>query len=194
MISSQLDALSFIDAEVSAEERAAVAQLIEQEVETTTTANLHPDLAAIRPSRLSSELEDYISNISVHRGHGIDPSRYNLTDKDTADTRKLYLLAFYAQQRCENLELLAQYGKNQWLLGNDQFEQDLKALELVLQADGTRVRQLAIEREAQQTDVRVTFDYLENKWRESLKNVVDVNVACLGLETAAVAQTTQEYQ
>jgi hypothetical protein len=194
MISSQLDALSFIDAEVSAEERAAVAQLIEQEVETTTTANLHPDLATIRPSRLSAELEDYIANISVHRGCGIDASRYTLTDKDTTDTRKLYLLAFYAQQRRENLELLAQYGKNQWLLGNDQFEQDLKALELALQADGARVRQLAIDREAQQTDVRVTFDYLESKWRESLKNVVDVNVACLGFETAATAQTTQGYQ
>lgn len=192
MISSQLDALSVIDPEISAEERAAVAQLIEHEVESPTTASLHPDLPAIRPSRLSSELEDYVANISTQGGSGIDASRYTLTDKDITDTRKLYLLAFYAQQRRENLELLTQYGKNQWLLGNDQFEQDLKALELALQADGGRVRQLAIERETQQNDVRVTFEYLETKWRESLKNVVDVNVACLGLEAAA--QTTQESQ
>ncbi|KAF5092249.1 hypothetical protein D0Z03_002959 [Geotrichum reessii] len=190
MSSSQLDALSFIDPEISAEERTAVNLLIEKETRIAGPYP-HPDLRKTRPSRLSPELEDYVAHISTSRNKGIDASRYTLTDSDAEDTRKLYLLMFYAQQRRENLELLAQHGKNQWLLGNDQFERDLKVLELALQEDGARVRQLTLDRETQQTDVRMTFEYLENRWRESLKNVVDVNVACLGLEATIAGQNSQ---
>lgn len=115
---------------------------------------------------------------------GIDLDRYtNLyDDKGDLDPKKAYVSLAYSRGRLENLNLLSGYGKNQWLIGNDQLQTKLKELEETLEEQNKTLEAINNDRKIRQQESQTTYEYLQTRWKEGLKNVVDVNVECLRLE------------
>lgn len=143
----------------------------------------HPVLPPL-PTRslLTAALETEMKEIeSGVRTKGIDVSRFQPTS-DNCSLEQLYCLLSYSKSRHENLALLSEYGKNQWLIGNDQLEQLLKQLEQNLENINRAIENINSERKTKQVDMETTYKYLDSRWRDGIKNLVDVNVACIKLE------------
>jgi hypothetical protein len=114
---------------------------------------------------------------------GIDLSRYtDLQDGKSLKTQQTYVALGYTLSRQENLSLMGEFGKNQWLIGNDQLEKSLKELELELQEQKKAIEVVNNERKRKQLEAQPTLTYLESRWRDGIKGLVDVNLACLKLE------------
>ena len=177
-----------LDAEPTEAEISKVMALVQAELESTKHGKPHPDSLSSKPKStyLSSEMSQYVTEVGESRQvKGIDLARYSSDLQDSNNGIKLkhaYTALCYAQDRYENLTLLSEYGRNQWLIGNDNLEQDLKQLELEVENERRLIDTINAERRAQQSNVKTTFDYLESRWREGIRNVVDVNIACLQLQ------------
>ncbi|KAJ8099934.1 breast carcinoma amplified sequence 2-domain-containing protein [Lipomyces tetrasporus] len=102
---------------------------------------LHPSIPPLPEFKFTPLIEDAITRVSQANGdvsviRGIDLSRYTSLDFEADDPaeqqenlRKAYVALGYTQIRKDNLDLISLVGRNQWLLGNDELEQDLKRLE-----------------------------------------------------------------
>ncbi|KAK7207480.1 Pre-mRNA-splicing factor SPF27 [Myxozyma melibiosi] len=109
--------------------------------------SLHPSIPALRDSKFTPLMQDALEQLAKADGDtsvlaGIDTSRYSSLGMDTedpeqqkAELRKVYVALAYTQIRKENLDIMTLLGKNQWLLSNDELEQDLRALESDLVAE-----------------------------------------------------------
>lgn len=113
----------------------------------------------------------------------IDLARYTeLSGTHGLKLKQAYTALVYAAQRHEDLTLLAEYGRNMWLMGNDALEQELKAVELAVEQARREVETVNAARRAQQADVSTTVEYLNKRWRDGIRSVVEVGVACAELE------------
>ncbi|KAK9370787.1 Pre-mRNA-splicing factor SPF27 [Lipomyces kononenkoae] len=102
---------------------------------------LHPSIPALPEFKFTPMMQDALTKISETNGdvgaiRGIDLSRYTSLDFEAEDPaaqqenlRKAYVALGYTQIRKDNLDLMSLMGRNQWLLGNDELEQNLKTLE-----------------------------------------------------------------
>ncbi|KAK9241045.1 Pre-mRNA-splicing factor SPF27 [Lipomyces kononenkoae] len=102
---------------------------------------VHPSIPALPEFKFTPMIQDALTRISEANGdvsaiRGIDLSRYTSLDFEAEDPasqeenlRKAYVALGYTQIRKDNLDLMSLVGRNQWLLGNDELEQDLKTLE-----------------------------------------------------------------
>lgn len=57
------------------------------------------------------------------------------SDQQKDDLKRVYVALAYTKIRKENLDIMTLQGKNQWLLSNDEIEQELKELEMDLVAE-----------------------------------------------------------
>jgi pre-mRNA-splicing factor SPF27 len=80
-----------------------------------------------------------------------------------------------------NLELLDQFGKNAWLVGNSQLEDVLRSLEKDVVATQGRVDEVNKARKAAQEGVRGEMESLEQSWKKGIGRVVEVEVAAEGV-------------
>lgn len=155
----------------------------------------HPSLPKLRPSssELSKETSDWIdhvgSGIESEKYPRIDLSRYtNPFDESTQSSssnpslKNAYIALAYAQDRLENLSMLEEYGKNQWLVGNDELDQTVSQLEAAVREERAALELTQQERRTRQENSKVTMEYLEKRWVEGIRNVVDVNIAVLQLK------------
>lgn len=182
-IDSHFDSLPYLDDEPTEEEVREINLLILKEAGSFT--HPHHDIGPEYTStHLSQSMEDYIKG---PREPGIDLSRY--TELNHTDKKQVRLALAYADDRYENLTLLSEYGKNQWLISNDFLDQDLKLLSTKVEEERMLIDSVNAERRQQQLDIQTTYSYLENRWKESLRNVVDVNIACLELEAQKQTQS-----
>lgn len=136
-------------------------------------------------------MDQYIKDVGKSRSRpgGIDLTRYSDLQNAAGapgalNLKHAYVALEYADARAEALTLLGEYGRNQWLIGNDQLEQTLKQVELEVERERARIEAVNAARREQQSGVKTTLEYLESRWREGIRNVVDVNVACLQLEAS----------
>ncbi|KAK9388963.1 Pre-mRNA-splicing factor SPF27 [Lipomyces mesembrius] len=102
---------------------------------------LHPSIPSLPEFKFTPLIQDALTRVSQANGDitaisGIDLSRYSSLDFEADDPveqqenlRKAYVALGYTQIRKDNLDLISLVGRNQWLLGNDELEQDLKTLE-----------------------------------------------------------------
>lgn len=165
----------------------AAKEAIDSELENVDRKTFHPNLPPLeKTSFLTSVLEE---EIAIHeRGgqveKGIDLDRYtNLYDnKGHLDPKKAYVSLAYSRSRLENLNLLTEYGKNQWLIGNDQLQTKLKEMEGNLEEQNRTLEAINNDRKLRQKESQTAYEYLQTHWKDGLKNVVDVNVECLKLE------------
>lgn len=74
------------------------------------------------------------------------------------------------------LELLEQFGKNAWLIGNSQLEDVLRDLEKGLVKTKQRTEELNRERKGAQEGGQAAMEGSERAWREGIGRVVEVQL------------------
>lgn len=83
----------------------------------------------------------------------------------------------YLAIRRANLELLERGGRNAWLVGNYQLEDELRQLEKEL-ADAKREMDIVnLERQRRQEDVKGEMQMLEQTWRTGVGRVLETELA-----------------
>jgi pre-mRNA-splicing factor SPF27 len=166
-------------------------QQIEQEAKSVISSELHSNVPPSKKSYLTPTLEHQLSQIARNEPleRGIDLERYSkLHSKDSKgasvlNIERAIVALEYSHFAQENLSLLAEYGKNQWLISNDQLEHDLKRVEERIQNEKREIDTINWERKSKQSESASTLNYLEDRWKDGLKRVLDVNVANLTLES-----------
>jgi len=110
---------------------------------------------------------------------GIDLERYD--PAASSDLVAAYSSAVHLSTRLTNLSLLAEFGKNAWLLHNSQLEELLKKEEEKLMALRTEVEVCNKERKGAQVDVQGEMKRLEERWKKAVGRVLEVELATEGL-------------
>jgi pre-mRNA-splicing factor SPF27 len=88
-----------------------------------------------------------------------------------------YVSDAYLAVRRANLELLDRGGKNAWLLGNYQLEDELRQLERELAETKREIDVVNLERQRRQEDVKGEMEMLEQTWRTGVGRVLETEVA-----------------
>ena len=99
-----------------------------------------------------------------------------------SDVKANLIAAEYLTNRTDNLALLETYGSNSWLIGNAIQEHSLGLLEMELaqlKEEATRINR---ERKRQNLELGGEIDKLGQRWRKALRGIVEVEIACAGLE------------
>ncbi|KAK9479254.1 Pre-mRNA-splicing factor SPF27 [Lipomyces japonicus] len=98
-----------------------------------------PSLDEFKITPLIQEALDRAAKGEPPAAGSVDVSRYAKIDFESAEgpeaqenLRKAYVALAYTQIRKDNLDLLSLLGKNQWLIGNDEYESDLTQMEIDL--------------------------------------------------------------
>jgi hypothetical protein len=119
---------------------------------------------------------------------GINLQKYSLSD----DVKTNLVAAEYLASRTDNLALLETYGTNAWLIGNSIQEHSLGVLETELaelKEEGIRVNR---ERKHAHLEAGGQIDKLDQRWRKALRGVLEVEIACAGLEEEIQAKKRQK--
>ena len=194
LIQSQTDNLPFIDQAPSEEALASADALINQELSPEATATaLHHSIPDLRQPQFSSlvDTEHAFLAEGKPRETGIDLTRYEALDAPEAGSdiahwratlQKAYASAEYLRGRETNLALLETYGKNAWLVGNNQLEALLKGLETEIEAARIELENVERERRDVQAGVQGEFEGLERGWREGVGRLIEVLAAAEGVK------------
>lgn len=95
--------------------------------------------------------------------------------------RQAYTSHAYLSSRQLNLSLLERYGKNAWLVGNSQIEDELRTLEKELAETRRQTEELNEQRRRAQETVRGEIEGLEEAWRNGVGRTIEAEVAGEGL-------------
>ena len=79
------------------------------------------------------------------------------------------------------MALLETYGKNAWLVGNNQLEGLLKGLEAEIEAARIELEGVERERRDKQASVQGEVESLERGWREGVGRLIEVLAAAEGV-------------
>ncbi|KAB5554696.1 Pre-mRNA-splicing factor SPF27 [Coniochaeta sp. 2T2.1] len=185
------ESLPYIDPEPTPAERAAAESLITHERSLVPDdphhALLPPPLSPTFSPLIQSELDRIAAKQPLK---AIDLTRYEAPDapspsasKDELSSvlQKAYASATYLGARRAHLALLDSYGKNAWLVGNYQLEQELKSLETELGETKKEIDLLAVRRRRQQEEVEGEIKGLEEGWKRGVGRVLETEVAVEGL-------------
>ncbi|TKA60218.1 hypothetical protein B0A55_12423 [Friedmanniomyces simplex] len=184
-------ALPFIDVAPSADAMIAAQTLIQAEHPPDHSTALHPSLPTARASRFSDLIEAEHTRLSSSGAAkeaktGIDLSRYAPPDPPsptasnetwTTALQQASTSAEYLAARSVNLSLLESYGRNAWLVGNSQLENELKRLEV--EVERVKLEQEAVEqaRRAGQGNAEGELKGLEEGWRGGVGRMIEVLAA-----------------
>ena len=80
------------------------------------------------------------------------------------------------------MELLDQFGKNAWLVGNSQLEDVLRGVEKDLVETRKRIEALNRERKGMQEAERPELEGGEREWREGVGRVMEVEMGIIRKE------------
>jgi pre-mRNA-splicing factor SPF27 len=144
------------------------------------TTKEHPFVATLPapppPSTFSSsEYERFSQNKPLN---AIDTQRYQVS----SDVRANLVAAEYLDGRSDNLALLETYGSNSWLIGNAIQEHSLGLLETEFAQLKEKSVRINRERKRLNLESGGEIDKLGQRWRKALRGVVEVEIACAGLE------------
>lgn len=182
---------SDIDTAPSQEEITSAKSLIAAELPQNYQTTLHERLPQQPEIKFPAAIETEHARIAADlpKAGGIDLSRYEAQDapttNDIADWRSVLQKAYasheYLQSRVTNLSLLETYGKNAWLISNDQLEQILRDAEKEVVARKQDIEALEQERRTRQEASGGEIKSLEQSWREGVGRMIEVEVAAEGL-------------
>lgn len=193
LIQSQTDHLPYIDQAPSTEALAAANALIQAELAPESTTDIHSSIPTFREPQFSSlvDTEHAMLAEGKPRETGVDLSRYEALDAPEAGSdiaiwratlQKAHASAEYLRGRETNLALLETYGKNAWLVGNNQLEGLLKGLEAEIEAARIELENIERERRDRQLGVQGEVESLERGWREGVGRLIEVLAAAEGLK------------
>lgn len=180
-----------IDPAPSTAQLEAAAAIISSELDPSHTQTLHASIpSSYEPtfSPLITSSHDQIASTKSARapGTGIDLTRYeepsapsSSSDHDAWRTalRTAYISQSYLTQRQLNLSLLERYGKNAWLIGNSQVEEELNTLEKELAVIKAQVEEVEEERRQRQDSVKGELEGLDETWRSTIGRAIEAEVA-----------------
>lgn len=190
-----------LDEDPTQEQRAAIETLIQSEVAKDAPQGLHPStLATHRETSFPSSIvaaHENIAQTGAARtpGTGIDTSRYEELDAPESKSdingwksvlRRAYTAEYYLGNRAENLRALEEYGKNAWLIGNSQIEDELRTLERELKDTRAQVQSTEEQRRLNQESVRGEMQALSETWQTALGRAIEAEVETEKLRTRAL--------
>jgi len=196
------DSLPYIDAEPTTAERVAAQALINASLETPLDPASHPFLPPLIPANFSPLIESEHQRIAAKEPlQAIDTSRYESSDlpsptvpnskkaksaevlkNETAQVLQgAYTTSTYLSARTTNLTLLDTFGKNSWLIGNAQLEDELRAIEQELADAKTEIDYVVVARKGAQEGVAGEIMGLGETWRRGVGRVLETEVAAEGL-------------
>ncbi|KAK1983257.1 breast carcinoma amplified sequence 2 [Colletotrichum cereale] len=91
--------------------------------------------------------------------------------------QKAYISYTYLDTRAQNLKLLDKWGKNAWLIGNWELENELKALEHDLAETKRLIDVLTVARRRQQEEVAAEMKGLEETWKKGIGRTLETEIA-----------------
>lgn len=182
-----LDDLAYVDGGITVEERRNVETLINQEVQQTEQATLHPRVEELLPLRsrpmLHQEMERYEEEEEpeTERG-GVDMSRYSEFDNDEGDIHydKIYTTLSYSVLQSRNLAL---HEQNHQQISNLQ-NSHMEAVSEMNEQSNERLHEKrqriddinVIRKKRQLVDFKPVNDYLNDRWKDGIKSVVDLGM------------------
>ena len=203
-----------IDAPLSGTERDAILSQIHAERPPDIASALHPNVAtdytpAFTPA-MQAEHDRIASGVEkIPEGQGIDMDRYNNIDAPEETTaaseeERLRLLqqwhsalqkananSTYISGRLTHLSLLETYGKNAWLMGNDQLEQLLRGLELDYAEAKKTLETTEEERKTRQEGVYSEMKMLDESWKTAVRGLIEVQIATEELKQEVLRKKTE---
>ncbi|KAI9752894.1 MAG: hypothetical protein M1815_000225 [Lichina confinis] len=200
IIQASHDSLPYVDADISAAERASAIKAIESELAMEHETAQHPSLPELRHARFSEMFERELARkadglpweggIDTGRYEALDPPQTHPTsDEDQPQVldgwrdvlRKAYTSSSHLETRLGNLALLEEFGKNAWLIGNAQMENILRRLEMELARVREQTHEVNKARKTSQESARGELEALDDGWRRGVGRVIEVEVAAEAL-------------
>ncbi|KAI4798912.1 hypothetical protein E4T44_11685, partial [Aureobasidium sp. EXF-8845] len=183
-ICDALTSVTDIDAVPSEQELGAARALIQAELPQDHKTTLHPLIPELRPIKFSDLVQAEHDRISsgAEKEQGIDLSRYeaqdapptNDTEKWRATLQQSYASSEYLESRQVNLSLLETYGKNAWLISNDQLEAILRAAERDVSQRKIELEDIDKARRDAQAARRGELEALEQQWKIGVGQMIEV--------------------
>lgn len=187
LIQGALEALPYIDVSVTEQQLIAANALVQAEIDPQHASSMHPSIPQQRPSNFSKLIENEHARATAGKPKegGLDLSRYELLDPPAkgnlpawkSTLAQAYTSAGYLQGREINLSLLEVYGKNAWLIGNSQLEDELKSLEKELEQAKLLHEEVEQTRRNIQANATGEMHGLEESWRSGVGRMIEAQAA-----------------
>ncbi|KAH9878215.1 hypothetical protein J1614_003432 [Plenodomus biglobosus] len=199
--------LPYIDTPLDDRSIAAAKSVVAADIRTAgvDTSELHP--ALIPAAKYTPTFSDFIEREHARldddptsKMSGIDLKRYedldapdNTTPTSDQDRPELleqwnkalkqaYTSSEYVSGRLTQLGLLEKFGKNSWLVGNSQLEDELTRIEAELAQVRKWQEEVEAYRTSQQESVHGEIKTLEETWKKGVGRVLETEVAAEGLK------------
>jgi len=199
---TQTAAIPDIDPEITNDERQAAKALITKHLPSSHTTTPHPSLAPLPAAEFSETFRQEINRIAAGqpRQQGIDVSRYEAPDEPPSEgdeatmrqaLRTAYISSTFLSDRHTNLQLLDEFGKNAWLIGNSQTEEILHGLEAELAGLKSETEDVNKARKASQLQSKGELLTLQENWKRGIGNILEMQVATDHLRRQIVERQRQ---
>ncbi|EXJ59585.1 hypothetical protein A1O7_03731 [Cladophialophora yegresii CBS 114405] len=176
-----------IDPEIIDTERQRAKALIARHLPNNHTTAPHPSLAPLPAVTFSDIFRQEIDRVAAGepRRQGIDVSRYEAPDEPAIDSdeatmrealRNAYISSTFLSDRHANLELLDEFGKNAWLIGNSQTEEILQWLERELAGLRSEAESINKARKAAQGQSKAELLTLQENWKRGVGKILEIQV------------------
>lgn len=183
-----LTARSDIDPEITDAERQRAKALIAKHLPKDHTQTSHASLAPLPAVKFSETFRQEINRVAAGgaREQGIDVSRYEAPEEPSSDSdeatmrqalRTAYISSTFLSDRHTSLQLLDEFGKNAWLIGNSQSEQILTELEKELAGLKSETENVNKARKSVQEQSKGELLTLQENWKRGVGNILDIQVA-----------------
>ncbi|KAK4943461.1 hypothetical protein LTR10_016952 [Elasticomyces elasticus] len=182
------DSLPYIDTDPTDAEKDRARALINQQLPSDYLTTAHPSISSSPKVKSSEEVLQKLELATPGKrdAGGIDPTRYEAPDEPTGEStveeyrqilRKSYVASTFLENRQTNLELLDEFGKNAWLVGNSQVEQVLQDMESELARVKTETDDINKARKTAQEQHKAELLGLEETWKRGLGQILEIQVA-----------------
>ncbi|KAL9071564.1 MAG: hypothetical protein Q9161_004131 [Pseudevernia consocians] len=182
LVTSSHDSLPYIDRAPTDAETAVARALISSSISPEANSAIHPLIPDIPTTKFSHSIQSELDRVAANEPlKAIDLNRYEAnTDIPNADVSALqaaYTNSSYLTLRLQALELLEEFGKNAWLVANDQLECILREVEKELVETREATTEFNRARKRAQEGKRGALEGAERAWREGVGGLVEVQVA-----------------
>ncbi len=162
--------------------------MIVQHLPPTHLTTPHPSLAPLPAVEFSEVFLQEINRVAAGQPlqAGIDVSRYEAPDEPASDSdaatmrqalRNAYISSTFLSDRYTNLQLLDEFGKNAWLVGNSQAEEVLQSLEQELARVKADTEDINKARKSTQEQSKGELLTLQENWKRGIGNILEIQVA-----------------
>jgi len=191
-----------IDPEISEAERQRAKASIAGQLPSGHTVTPHPSLAPLPAVNFSDFLRQEIERVAAGepRQQGIDTSRYEAQDEPSSKNdeatmrqalRTAYISNTFLSDRHTNLQLLDEFGKNAWLVGNFQTEEILHGLEHELAGLKSETESVNKARKEAQEQSKGELLTLQENWKRGIGKILEIQVATDQLRRQTVEHRRQ---